>query len=38
MNKQLLDDFTAHCGLSNRKDDDKWHEPKTAFYLTQQVM
>ena len=37
MNK-LLDDFTAHCGLSNGKDDDKWREPKTAFYLTQAVM
>lgn len=37
MNKDM-DDFCAHFGTDNGKDDDKWREKNTASAITSQVM
>ena len=38
MNRKDMDDFCAHYGTDNGKDDDKWREKNTASAITSQVM
>lgn len=38
MNRKDMDDFCAHYGTENGKDDDKWREMNTVSAITSQVM